>query len=226
MAPGWLDGIHGGVGSFHEAVGGISVLRVEGDADTSRAVHHMPTHREGIVETVLDAVRDYVDVGAAVDCFDNHRKLIAAEACQSVARPQLMLHAPGGFLQVHVAHLVAELVVDLLEPIEVDEDEAEDTGRAAGFRDHDAQMFLEREAVWNIGEHVELRAMHEIGVEARSLDGQGRQTGSEREGRIFLRGGIGETVHSSEDNSQRGSRAAGNLLLDDSLRSEFDRAFA
>ena len=67
----------------------------------------MPAHREGIVEAVLQPVRDFMDVGAIVHCADNHRELIAAEARQSVAGPQLMLHARGRFLQVQVAHLVA-----------------------------------------------------------------------------------------------------------------------
>ena len=143
-----LDGIHGGVGSSEEAVGGVGVVRIERDADAGRAAHHVPAHCEGLVEAVLEAVRNLVHVGAIAHCGHDHRELIAAQARQSVAEPQLMLHAQGHFLQIHVADLVAVLVIDLLELIEVDEDEAEDAGGAAGFRNHRAQDAFPARSGW------------------------------------------------------------------------------
>ena len=161
-AAGLLDGIHCVVSSFEETVSRIGVGRVECDSDAGRSAHHVPAYCEGTVEAVLEAVRDLVYVRAIVHRSHDDRELIAAQTRQSVTRPQLTLHAQGCFLQVHVAHLVAVLVIDLLELIEVDEDEAEDACGATDLRNHGIQMLLEREAVGNVGEQIELRAMHKI----------------------------------------------------------------
>ena len=94
-ATGLLDGIHGGVGSFEQAVGGVGVFRVEGDADAGRSPHHVPAHSEGLVEAVLEAVRNLLNVGAIAHSGHDHSELVAAQARQSVAEPQLMLSCAG-----------------------------------------------------------------------------------------------------------------------------------
>ena len=92
----------------------------------------MSADRERLVEAAFQAVRDLIYVGATVHSGDHDRKLIAAEARQSIAGTQLTLHALRCFLQVEISHLVPESVIDLLEFIEVDKDEAEDAGRLGG----------------------------------------------------------------------------------------------
>ena len=131
-----------------------------------------PLDCERLVETAFQAARNLLDFGASAHCGDHSRELVAAQARQSIAGTQLVLHALRRFLQVEIAHLVAEPVIDLLEVVEVDEDESEDAGGLAGAFDHCVQMFFHGEAVGNVGEQVELRAVQQVGVEVRGFDGQ------------------------------------------------------
>jgi len=52
-------------------------------------------------------------------------ELITPQTSHDVARPNLMFHAKRGLLQVPIADLVAVLIVDELESIEIDVDQAE-----------------------------------------------------------------------------------------------------
>ena len=129
-----------------------------------------------------------------------------------VYRPaELRLHAQGRFLQVQVACLVPKPVIHLLELVEVDEDEAEDAGGLAGFGNHRAEVFLQREAVWHVGEKIELGAVNEIGVKARSFNRQRGQTRSQRQSRGLFRARLAKAMNGGKDGPQRGSGAAGNL---------------
>ena len=51
--------------------------------------------------------------------IEQDRELVAAQAHQQVAGPQVLAQAGADLYQQHVACLVAEAVVDLLEPVQV-----------------------------------------------------------------------------------------------------------
>jgi len=70
--------------------------------------------------------------------------------------------------------MVPKGVVDLFEFVEVDIDEAEDSGLLASFVDEGVETLVEREAVVGIGEQVELGSAPQVGVETAGFDGQRR----------------------------------------------------
>ena len=63
-------------------------------------------------------------------------------------------------------------VIYMLEFIEVDVDESKDPSVLARLQNLPIQMLVQREAIVNVCEQVELGAMGQIGVEAAVLDGQ------------------------------------------------------
>ena len=63
------------------------------------------------------------DLGIAVGA--DHEELVAAQAAERVGAPDVVLHAVRHLHEEGVTGRMAELVVDFLEPVEVDEDHAE-----------------------------------------------------------------------------------------------------
>jgi hypothetical protein len=111
--------------------------------------------------------------------------------------------------------MMTELVVYLLEIIEIDVNESENAAGSVGFFEEAVKMLFEREAVLDVGEHIELRPVDEIGVEARSLDGQGRQLRC-RGKRLLLLGLRGcAGIECGEDGAQCGAGASGNRVFGD-----------
>ena len=75
-------------------------------------------------------------------------------------------------------------------------------------------MFSEGEAVLDVGQHVELRTVHQIGVEPRGFDGQSRQFRGLRQSLFLIGAGSGARVKGGEDGAQRRSRASRNGVFD------------
>ena len=81
-------------------------------------------------------------------------------------------------------------IVDLLELVEVDVDQPEDAGILACLFNNGVQMLVQREAIVNVGEQIELRTVQQIGVEAAGFDGQRGQPRTDKESFVF-RGSLG-----------------------------------
>ena len=69
---------------------------------------------------------------SAPEPFDQDHELVAAEAADRVRFAQGALEADGGLAQHVVAHAMAERVVDVLEPVEVDEEHGPVVSACAG----------------------------------------------------------------------------------------------
>ena len=63
--------------------------------------------------------------------FDDHDELVAAEACNGVGPAQAVDHALRDLGEETIAGIVAQAVVDELEPVEVEEEHG-DCGRGRG----------------------------------------------------------------------------------------------
>ena len=111
----------------------------------------------------------------------DHGELVAPDAREQIAAPDLLLHARGEFPQVEIANLMAVEVVDLFEVIEIDVDKTEDAGDLAGLLDELVEEGFEREAVGDVGEQVEFGTVNEIRIEAAGFDGEGGEFGRDGE---------------------------------------------
>ena len=121
-----------------------SALRSSSSAagtSSSRSAMQMPTLARG--KTSLPSISRWRssaredapgDVGGLLrvdDAVEQDGELVAAEAGDGVGRPHGRLEPGGDLLQHEVAGGVTEAVVDRLEVVEVDEDDARPTGRRA-----------------------------------------------------------------------------------------------
>jgi hypothetical protein len=79
----------------------------------------LPPARNGTCERALQAIRD-ARCRSPLDALDEHGELVAAEAGDGVAPAHALEQALADGGQELVAGLVAERVVDRLEPVEVD----------------------------------------------------------------------------------------------------------
>ena len=83
---------------------------------------------EGLAQPADERRRLILRAGADRD----DDELIAAHASDGIARPYNRLQTPGDALEHMISGIVAADVVDLLEPVEVDDEEGERVGRSPG----------------------------------------------------------------------------------------------
>src|ERR1035441_5594439 len=111
----------------------------------------MPLDEKGGIEAALQSGNDLVQVGVSSLERDQSGEFIPAQPGQHIAAEQLVINARGHFLEVNVAHMMAEGVVDRLELVEVEIDHSEDAARAS-LLNQNIKPLVQREAVVNIGE--------------------------------------------------------------------------
>ena len=101
-------------------------VAAEGDADAGRDAEARPEALEldGLVQRLDDPPGERVQAHAAGGRFDEHDELVAAVAPDGVVRTDDRAQPFADGLQELVAGLAAELVVDVLEPVDVDEQRA------------------------------------------------------------------------------------------------------
>ena len=105
-----------------------------------------------------------------VGALEQQRELVAAEARERVARADdLAAKRSATCLQQLVAGVVAEAVVDLLEPVEVDEQHREDAPGALRARERLVEPVAEQGAVGEAGEPVVERLARQLLLEPDAL---------------------------------------------------------
>jgi hypothetical protein len=85
---------------------------------------------DGQLDRRRDPAGDFDGVPSVGQHGQQHHELIPAESGHAVHRAYGMLEPGGDLAQDHITGGVAADVVDLLEPIEVDEDQADGGGRS------------------------------------------------------------------------------------------------
>ena len=150
---GALGLVHRDVRVAQERRKGLSVVGVDGDADAGsdgerhavvldRSLHRQPHPERRLVH----------DLGRAVGQDD--RELVAAEARHSVGLAQHLDETEGRLAQHGIARSVAERVVDLLEPVEVDQHHGRGRVLTLRLRQRLREAILEEASIRQPGEHV------------------------------------------------------------------------
>jgi hypothetical protein len=134
-----------------------------------------------MIEAVLQPRGDFFNVSRVLDRANNHPELVAAESRQHIVRPKLVLHAASRFLKEDVANAMTVGVIDFFELVEVDVDQSQNLGPRTGTFDGALERSFEGEAIVNVGQQIEFRAMDQDGIESTSFDRDGTQRGSHGE---------------------------------------------
>ena len=163
-ASGLLGGVHGDVGAADQLLATrLAVARVDDDADAraerERAVGDGRRQREPLEQALGEGD------GELLAALDEHGELVAAEARDGVARARDLLEARGDLQQQLIADVVAEVVVDLLEAVEVDEQQRERLARERAARERVVEAVAEEGAVGEPGEAVVERLARQLLLE-------------------------------------------------------------
>src|ERR1035437_7012666 len=118
-------------------------------------------------------------------------------------RAKLAFQAQRRLLEVLVSNLMPIRVVHLLEVVEVDVDQSENGCIETRLIYLGIQQLFQGEAVVDIGEQVELRAVQQVGVEAACLDGQGGKACCPGQSFSLRGGGHGEQVECRREEAER-----------------------
>ncbi len=154
VPPGILGAVHGRVGVAHQSLGIESVVRVDAHADAGRG-HELAVvddHRD--LHRFQDLVGDLGGVLDGVDLRHEERELVATEAGHGVSLAHAAPYPLGGDLDELVTDGVAEGIVDVFQPVEVDEHHRDLVAGAMRLRDRDDEPVDEQRPVRQPGQRV------------------------------------------------------------------------
>ncbi len=140
--------VQGGVSAGEEGRGGLTPV---GGGQTRR-----PRHRVARAQPLQQDLRR-----RAGGVRQAHHELVPAPAPQQVTPAQLPLPAPGQLAQQRVPGGVPAGVVDLLEPVQVDHDDAEGAPRPPRLGRVASEGLLPGPAVGHAGQRVQHRLRHQ-----------------------------------------------------------------
>ena len=118
-----LGAIHGHVGALEQRVDVAAVLGVPGQADAGVQRDADPVHVDRLGQRVLQALHRRLS-GGRVSARHEYRELVPAEAGDEVLAAEGGAQPRADLLQDEVAVMVSERVVDVLEAVEVDQQQA------------------------------------------------------------------------------------------------------
>jgi hypothetical protein len=135
VAPELLRAIHRDVGVLQQLLGIVRIVGIDADADRRGHVDVVLFDPERMGDRVEEPLRDAGEQRRFLEILDDDHELVAAEPRQQADLAQRMGKRAAHFLQQFVADPVTERVVDILEPVEVDEQHADATAVALRLRD-------------------------------------------------------------------------------------------
>ena len=135
-----------------QVVGGH--VGAEGEADAGRQGDLALVHEERLVEDAEQPVGQRAQPVEVLDVLGDDEELVGAEPDGGVLDPGAPAQPVGDLAEQQVAGLVAEGLVDGLEPVDVQVHQADLQPAAAGQRDGVPQPVGERAAVGQPGERV------------------------------------------------------------------------
>ena len=151
---GLLGGVHGDVGPLQQLLGVVAVFGVQRHPDAGLDVHGQPVEWERLLEGVLELPGHRNRALGRGDAGQQHCELVAAEPSDGVDLPQRGLEPLPDLEQELVAVVVAEGVVDLLEPVQVDEQQRRRAQLPVGLADGLAGAVVQQRPVGQAGESV------------------------------------------------------------------------
>ena len=199
-----LGRVHRDVGALDQHLDVVAVVGVAGDADRAAHLERQPVDHERLAQRALEHLGDGQRVLGAHDLGQQDAELVAAEAGDGVGGAQRGLEPLGDLLEEHVAVVVAERVVDLLEVIEVHDHHGQAAVAALGGAQRLLDAVAEQHAVGQAGERVVQRLVL-LGdrLAAAAVDGQQRQEQQRQDGEREVGG---DHEHRREAEQQAGGR--------------------
>ena len=203
-AAGLLGRVHGDVGALDQDLDVVAVVGVAGDADRAAHLERQPVDHERLAQRGLEDLGHRLGVVGAEHVGQQHAELVAAEAGHGVGGAQRRLEALGDLLEQHVAVVMAERVVDLLEVVEVHDHHGRAAVAALGGAHGLLDAVAEQHAVREAGERVVQRLVL-LGdrLAAAAVDRQQRQEQQRQHGEREVGG---DHEHRREAEQQAGGR--------------------
>jgi len=211
---GMFGDIHGGIRGAEQAISGGAIVWVDGDSNACGALERVAFDAEGFIEAALQTLRDLLHSGGIVNLGDESGKFVATKPRKGVVGAKLPLHSCCHFLKVKVTNLVPVEVVHLLEIVEIDVNQAEDSSIETRLFDARFEQLVEREPIVEIGEQIEFGAVKQIAVESPGFNGESGQSRAEGEGFQFQPRGFRVQGECRVKRSQGRARACRNGLAD------------
>ena len=182
----------------------VAVVRVAGDADRAAHLERQPVDHERLAQGGLEDLGHRLGVLGAEHVGQQHAELVAAEAGDGVGGAQRGLQPLGDLLEEHVAVVMAERVVDLLEVVEVHDHHGRAAVAALGGAHGLLDAVAEEHAVREAGERVVQRLVL-LGdrLAAAAVDRQQRQEQQRQHGEREVGG---DDEHRREPEQQAGGR--------------------
>ena len=149
-----LGEIHRHVGILGQCLHVAAVGRIHRDADRSRGVALVAAELQGLAQHGQQFAGDAFDLVAFGGFFQDHDEFVAPEPRHDVARTQRAPQPAADFHQQPVAGVMAQRIVDDLEPVEIDEQHRERTPIARRGVDRPTQQPVEHLTVRQIGQAV------------------------------------------------------------------------
>ena len=118
---GVLGHVHGHVGPLEQDVGIVPVERGHGDATTGFDAENHAIDLNGFIQGDDDPVGHFDGVAQSVDPGEKDTEFVAAESGDGVGLAQDTVNSRAHFGQDAVSVFVTEGVIDLLEPVQVEE---------------------------------------------------------------------------------------------------------
>ena len=146
--------VHGEVGVPEQGLAVVSVLGIDRDAHAGAQGHLAIGHGARSGDLVEDGLGGHGCVISPLEVLEEHRELVAPDAGDAVGAARRVADALGHRAQDLVAGLVAQVVVDRLEPVEIDEDEPHPALPPSGSQQHLVQGLEKEGAIRKAGEAV------------------------------------------------------------------------
>ena len=157
VAAGFLAAIHRDVRVLEQGRRVLAVVGKHRDPDARAEPALLPVHHERLGQRFQEAKAELVDVDLVGDVLGEHDEFVAAEPGDRVGVPNRLAEPPRHHFQDFIAGVVSEGVVDVLEPVEVDEQQGEGTIVAARDRDRMIQPLEELGSIVETRQRIEAR---------------------------------------------------------------------
>ncbi len=158
---GTLGGIHRLIGVLHQGFGAVAIVGEAGQADAGRDLGGRRAYDEGYVEAFDQILGHALGLPALPDVGQDHGEFVAAQAGYRVGIAHRLDHALAGLNQQGVADIVAELVVDLLEAVEIHQHHRHLGAVAARQLDGALQPVAQQAPVGQLGQGVVIELLED-----------------------------------------------------------------
>ena len=169
-APELLGSVHRQIG-FADQVPCTGLARPgAGDPDARPDLQLVAMYEERLGDRGPRAFGDTERLALPAQVLAQDHELVPSVADHGVARPQGPLQAPRHLDQQVVAGVVAEAVVDALEPVKIEEQERQRSRSPARAPDRHVEAIEQQDAVREAGERIVQRLVGEAGGGPLALD--------------------------------------------------------